>query len=80
MAIDNGEHSPLLGSKRHSSIDRLRHYFAQKIRVENAYLPLLVCCFITGLIDAGSYNAWQVFMGMQTGGVNPDLENVAVAD
>lgn len=63
----NAETSPLLPLKQRRSRDRVRRYFMQSIRVQNAYLPLLVCCFITGLIDAGSYNAWSVFMGMQTG-------------
>lgn len=61
------ESAPLLGGKESSSRARARAYLAEKIRVNNAYIPLLICCFLTGLIDAGSYNAWSVFMGMQTG-------------
>ena len=61
------EEAPLLGQKAGDRSVRARHYLNEKIRVDNAYIPLLVCCFLTGLIDAGSYNAWQVFMGMQTG-------------
>ncbi|EME47384.1 hypothetical protein DOTSEDRAFT_123052 [Dothistroma septosporum NZE10] len=30
-------------------------------------LPLLACCFVTGLIDAASFSNWGVFVGMQTG-------------
>lgn len=63
----NTEVIPLLGFKQRGWRDRARRYFLQNIRVQHAYLPLLVCCFLTGLIDAGSYNAWRVFMGMQTG-------------
>ena len=59
------ENAPLLGQKR--SATTVRQYLAKNIRVDYAYLPLLVCCFLTGLIDAASYNAWTVFMGMQTG-------------
>lgn len=61
------ESAPLLGGKERSSRARARAYLTEKIRVNNAYIPLLICCFLTGLIDAGSYNAWSVFMGMQTG-------------
>ena len=51
------ETSSLLPLKQPSSKMKARRYFAQAIRIQNVYLPLLVCCFITGLIDAGSYNA-----------------------
>lgn len=59
------EGAPLLGQKQ--SATTARRYLAENIRLDYAYLPLLVCCFLTGLIDAASYNAWTVFMGMQTG-------------
>ena len=59
------EDAPLLGQKQ--SATTARRYLTKNIRVDYAYLPLLVCCFLTGLIDAASYNAWTVFMGMQTG-------------
>jgi len=65
--MEDPETTPLLSVKRLPPRDRIHHYFTQNIRVQNAYLPLLACCFITGLVDAGSYNAWRVFMGMQTG-------------
>lgn len=61
------ETAPLLGQKRGERKARVRRFLTENIRVDNAYIPLLVCCFLTGLIDAGSYNAWSVFMGMQTG-------------
>ncbi|GAP84867.1 putative DUF1275 domain protein [Rosellinia necatrix] len=31
------------------------------------YLPLLVCCFVTGLTDGTLYNAYGTFVSMQTG-------------
>lgn len=68
MQSPNAEEVPLLGFKQRDWRGRARQFFSQDIRVQNAYLPLLVCCFITGLIDAGSYNAWKVFISMQTGG------------
>ncbi|KAL8705961.1 MAG: hypothetical protein Q9201_000955 [Fulgogasparrea decipioides] len=67
MQDGEAESAPLLGHKQRSLQHRTRRYLAQDIDVQYAYLPLLVCCFLTGLIDAGSYNAWRVFMGMQTG-------------
>jgi len=74
MQSPDEEVTPLLGLKQRNWRGRARKYFSQNIRVQNAYLPLLVCCFITGLIDAGSYNAWHVFMGMQTGKSSPTRE------
>lgn len=75
---NDAETSPLLGLKHGGSRDRARRYFFQPIRLQNAYLPLLVCCFITGLIDAGSYNAWRVFMSMQTGVLYRTLEMIQI--
>ena len=65
------EQTPLLGQKKTRPSGRARRYLTQNIRIDNAYIPLLVCCFLTGLIDAGSYSAWSVFMGMQTGYTSP---------
>ena len=65
------EQTPLLGQKKVGSSGRARRYLTQNIRIDNAYIPLLLCCFLTGLIDAGSYSAWSVFMGMQTGYTSP---------
>ncbi|KAF2462201.1 hypothetical protein BDY21DRAFT_330744 [Lineolata rhizophorae] len=30
-------------------------------------VALLICCFITGMVDAVTFNNWEVFAGMQTG-------------
>ncbi|KAL8798683.1 MAG: hypothetical protein Q9182_006469 [Xanthomendoza sp. 2 TL-2023] len=49
---------------------RLRRYLTAPIDTHHADLPLLACCFVTGIIDAGAYNAWGTFMGMQTGTAN----------
>ncbi|KAL8787700.1 MAG: hypothetical protein Q9195_007656 [Heterodermia aff. obscurata] len=67
MDSSAAESTPLLGQKKTRPSGRARQYLTQNIRVDNAYIPLLACCFLTGLIDAGSYSAWSVFMGMQTG-------------
>ena len=66
MQDTESEAAPLLGQKRAKS-NRARRYLTENIKLDNAYIPLLICCFLTGLIDAASYNAWSVFMGMQTG-------------
>ncbi|KAL8707506.1 MAG: hypothetical protein Q9220_007496 [cf. Caloplaca sp. 1 TL-2023] len=52
---------------QHKKPRRLRPYLAAPIDTHHADLPLLACCFVTGIIDAGAYNAWGTFMGMQTG-------------
>ena len=46
---------------------RLTKYLSKPINPGHAYLPLLVCCFVTGLVDAAAYMTWKSFMGMQTG-------------
>ena len=66
---------PLLGQGPQSVRKRARRYLTENVRVKSASVPLLVCCFITGLIDAGSYNAWSVFMGMQTGTFVPNVSS-----
>ncbi|KAL8871902.1 MAG: hypothetical protein Q9174_002371 [Haloplaca sp. 1 TL-2023] len=67
--MQNGdtEQVPLLGHKQKGSGQRACLWLTEVIDVHYAWLPLLVCCFLTGLIDAASYSAWSVFMGMQTG-------------
>ncbi|KAI4222215.1 MAG: hypothetical protein L6R36_006315 [Xanthoria steineri] len=53
-------------SEKHSK-HSVRRYLAANVSTRHADLPLLACCFVTGIIDAGAYNAWGTFMGMQTG-------------
>ena len=72
------ESAPLLGQKTRPR-GRARRYLTENICIDNAYIPLLVCCFLTGLIDAGSYSAWSVFMGMQTGSPRP-RNHIALKD
>ena len=67
MPDREAEEAPLLVHQKGRLSIGARKYLTQDIRVRNAWIPLLICCFVTGLIDGGSYNAWQVFMGMQTG-------------
>jgi hypothetical protein len=32
-------------------------------------IPILLCCFCSGLIDSTVFNAWGVFATMQTGAI-----------
>ncbi|KAI4101043.1 MAG: hypothetical protein LQ339_005271 [Xanthoria mediterranea] len=57
---------PSSTSEKHTK-HSVRRYLAANISTRHADLPLLACCFVTGIIDAGAYNAWGTFMGMQTG-------------
>ncbi|CAL8585002.1 hypothetical protein XPA_010584 [Xanthoria parietina] len=57
---------PSSTSEKHTK-HSVRQYLAANISTRHADLPLLACCFVTGIIDAGAYNAWGTFMGMQTG-------------
>ena len=46
---------------------RLRIYLRQPLVLKHAWIPLLLCCFISGLVDAAAFNAWATFVSMQTG-------------
>ncbi|PHH89361.1 hypothetical protein CDD83_6207 [Cordyceps sp. RAO-2017] len=39
----------------------------EDVDITLAYLPLLVCCFVSGLTDGTIYNAYGTFVSMQTG-------------
>ncbi|KAI0396328.1 DUF1275 domain protein [Xylariaceae sp. FL0594] len=41
--------------------------FSDELDPRLVYLPLLVCCFATGLTDGTLYNAYGTFVSMQTG-------------
>jgi len=45
----------------------IRSYLTTSIRTRHADIPLIVCCFISGIIDASTYNAYSCFAAMQTG-------------
>ena len=49
------------------TMERTRRHLAAPINLKHAYLPLLICCFISGLIDASAFNALTLCMSMQTG-------------
>lgn len=41
--------------------------FSEDLDPRYVYLPLLLCCFVTGLTDGTLYNAYGTFVSMQTG-------------
>ena len=67
MPLSTDEYTPLMADGQHQKSPRCRRYLTATIDTHHADLPLLACCFVTGIIDAGAYNAWGTFMGMQTG-------------
>jgi len=44
---------------------RIKHYLNAQIDTRRADIILIICFFISGLTDAGAYNAWRVFLSMQ---------------
>ncbi|KAL9008543.1 MAG: hypothetical protein Q9173_006341 [Seirophora scorigena] len=61
------ELTPLVAQGSSRDGKQLRKYLLAPVNLRHADLPLLACCFVTGITDAGAYNAWGTFMGMQTG-------------
>ncbi|KAI2635258.1 DUF1275 domain protein [Xylaria nigripes] len=41
--------------------------FSDDLDPRFVYIPLLICCFVTGLTDGTLYNAYGTFVSMQTG-------------
>ncbi|RDL37278.1 Uncharacterized protein BP5553_04711 [Venustampulla echinocandica] len=44
-----------------------RTHLTTEITLEHADIPIIACCFVSGLCDSSSYNAWNCFVSMQTG-------------
>lgn len=59
--LESSQPSP---NKRQSSFTQR---WAQTIDPKYADLICLLLCFVTGLCDSASYNAWTCFLAMQTG-------------
>jgi hypothetical protein len=38
-----------------------------EISLEHADIPIIACCFVSGICDSSAYNAWTCFVSMQTG-------------
>jgi uncharacterized membrane protein YoaK (UPF0700 family) len=56
--IENSSHSP---------VPPKSPYLQQEINTFLTSIPILLCCFTSGLIDSNVFNAWGVFASMQTG-------------
>ncbi|OCK85664.1 hypothetical protein K432DRAFT_377436 [Lepidopterella palustris CBS 459.81] len=44
-----------------------KRYLTETVNPTRGDIPLLICCFTTGLLDSAAFNNWGVFVGMQTG-------------
>ena len=49
-------------------------YHRRTVRNYMTSIPILFCCFTSGLVDSAVFNAWGVFATMQTG-MFPLLKN-----
>lgn len=54
-------------AKGSSLTTRLRTHLTAEVSRHWGDLPLLLCYFITGLLDTSSVNTWGSFVSMQTG-------------
>ncbi|TRX98318.1 hypothetical protein FHL15_000963 [Xylaria flabelliformis] len=63
-ALDNSSSEQLNDKKPRSSF---LTRFSDDLDPRFVYIPLLVCCFATGLTDGTLYNAYGTFVSMQTG-------------
>ncbi|KAJ4286931.1 hypothetical protein N0V90_012811 [Kalmusia sp. IMI 367209] len=66
------------GSDVLSVWERLYMHFSDKVQTKAGYIPLLICCFVTGLTDGTVYNAYGTFVSMQTGTFNRNTIFVAL--
>jgi uncharacterized membrane protein YoaK (UPF0700 family) len=46
-------------------------YHRRNVRNYMTSIPILLCCFCSGLVDSAVFNAWGVFATMQTGNYSP---------
>jgi hypothetical protein len=54
-------------NRKQSSLSSVRDHFEAELTESWGDLVLIVCCFITGLLDAAVFNVWSCFVSMQTG-------------
>ncbi|KAH8811613.1 hypothetical protein F5884DRAFT_854954 [Xylogone sp. PMI_703] len=52
---------------RQSMSPRLSTHLKTNITLHHADIPIIICCFISGLCDSSAFNAWNTFVSMQTG-------------
>ncbi|KAK1829428.1 hypothetical protein QBC39DRAFT_356551 [Podospora conica] len=64
------EESPLLGHRKRTTpalASRLRKHLTEDVSRDWADLVLILCYFVTGLLDSSSISVWGSFVSMQTG-------------
>lgn len=52
-----------------------KRYLQSEIAIQHADIPIIACCFVSGLCDSSAYNAWSCFVSMQTGAYSPSTPN-----
>lgn len=62
-------------SQKQGTLARIRdkdlvRYLASDINTKRADIVLIICGFVSGLVDGVSYTAWGSFASMQTGALN----------
>jgi len=50
-----------------STRSRLLSHLKTNISLDHADIPVIFCCFVSGLCDSSAFNAWNTFVSMQTG-------------
>lgn len=45
----------------------VKEYLLSDVETQWADIPLIVCCYVGGIVDGLSYNSWGSFTNMQTG-------------
>jgi hypothetical protein len=58
---------PPSGSEHNDEVVKPTPYHRRTIRNYMTSIPILLCCFTSGLVDSAVFNAWGVFATMQTG-------------
>lgn len=48
-------------------------YLSRNVENYLTSIPIILCCFCSGLIDSSVFNAWGVFATMQTGMIYKEL-------
>lgn len=62
-------------SQKQGTLARIRdkdlvRYLASDINTKRADIVLIICGFVSGLVDGVSYTSWGSFASMQTGAFN----------
>ena len=71
MVTDVDLENNALGVVETSKRSCLINYSRQDVRAKHGDIVLLLCSFLSGLCDSGTFNAWSCFVCMQTGSSFP---------